>query len=168
MINSYLTRADHSDDHSIHLIFAANRWEASQSIVQDLLAGTTIIVDRYSFSGAVYSAAKDNPNLGLEWAWAPEIGLPRPDLVLFLDISADKAKERGGYGAERYEVEAMQERVRDLFKKLFSRLDGLDLQSLDAGRAPFEVGRDIARLVATRMAGNLDQIGHFGALKTRP
>ena len=134
-------------------------------MVQDLLAGTTVIVDRYSFSGAVYSAAKNNPALSLEWAWAPEIGLLKPDLVLFLDISAEKAKERGGYGEERYEVEAMQERVRVLFKELFSRIDGLDLWRIDAGRAEVAVAEEIAELTATRMELELDEIGHFAALK---
>jgi hypothetical protein len=27
MINSYLTRAADLDDHAVHLLFAANRWE---------------------------------------------------------------------------------------------------------------------------------------------
>lgn len=67
MINSYLTGGAQQDDHSIHLLFSANRWEAIQGMLRMVESGTTIVVDRYSFSGAVYSAAKDNPNLGLEW-----------------------------------------------------------------------------------------------------
>jgi dTMP kinase len=67
MINSYLTGSAQQDDHSIHLLFSANRWEAIQGILQTLESGVNIIIDRYSFSGAVYSAAKDNPNLSLDW-----------------------------------------------------------------------------------------------------
>ncbi|CAK9870925.1 unnamed protein product [Sphagnum jensenii] len=34
---------------------------------------------------------------------AREAGLLAPDLVLYLDIPAEVAAERGGYGGERYE-----------------------------------------------------------------
>lgn len=67
MINGYLTGNAQQDDHSIHLLFSANRWEAIQEILKDIGSGVTIIIDRYSFSGAVYSAAKDNPDLSLQW-----------------------------------------------------------------------------------------------------
>lgn len=67
MINSYLTGNAQQDDHSIHLLFSANRWEAIGGILDRIDRGETIVIDRYSFSGAVYSAAKDNDNLSLQW-----------------------------------------------------------------------------------------------------
>ena len=67
MINGYLTGNAQQDDHSIHLLFSANRWEAIQDILKVVNEGVTVIIDRYSFSGAVYSAAKDNPDLSLQW-----------------------------------------------------------------------------------------------------
>ncbi|EXJ94005.1 thymidylate kinase [Capronia coronata CBS 617.96] len=143
MINSYLTGQAQQDDHSIHLLFAANRWEAAKSIEKDLLDGVTVIVDRYSFSGAVYSAAKENPDLTLDWAWYPEIGLLKPDILFFLDIASAEAAKRGGYGAERYETERMQARVRTLFKELFTRLDNVPISLVDAGRSMDEVATDI-------------------------
>lgn len=51
----------------------------------------------------------------LGWAKAPEVGLPRPDLVLFLDLEESVARERGGWGGEVYEKGEMQRRVRELF-----------------------------------------------------
>jgi dTMP kinase len=53
--------------------------------------------------------------LPLSWAKAPEVGLPRPDLVLFLDLEEQVARERGGWGGEVYEKGEMQRRVRELF-----------------------------------------------------
>ncbi|ETI24683.1 thymidylate kinase [Cladophialophora carrionii CBS 160.54] len=150
MINSYLTGQAQQDDHSIHLLFSANRWEAINSIRSDLLSGMNVIVDRYSFSGAVYSAAKDNPDLPLRWAWNPEIGLLKPDLLFFLDISSADAAKRGGYGAERYEMEEMQTRVRILFKDLFARLD-ITVYQVDAGRTIDQVAVDIQAVVQTAM-----------------
>ena len=143
MINSYLTSKTQQDDHSIHLVFSANRWEAVKGILESIGNGITVIVDRYSFSGAVYSAAKDDPDLSLDWAWCPEIGLPQPDLVYFLDISSADAAKRGGYGEERYETEKMQTRVRSLFTKLFGRLPDISIQVIDAGGSMDDVASNI-------------------------
>jgi len=118
MIDSYLRSKTESDDHAIHLLFSANRWEASSSIIKDLEEGTIVICDRYAYSGVAFSAAKEAPGLSYEWCRSPEIGLPAPDLVVFLDVFPAQARERGGYGDERYENEKMQTQVRKLFEKL--------------------------------------------------
>jgi dTMP kinase len=109
----------------------------------------------------VYSAAKANPTLSLEWAWQPELGLPRPDICLFLSISADEAAKRGGYGAERYENETMQTRVRELFCTLFERQK--DVCFVDAGRSLVEVSQDIQIAVSDCVA-RLDAIGPLRTL----
>jgi dTMP kinase len=80
-----------------------------------LNAGTTVVCDRYAFSGCAFTASK---GLSYEWSMSPDVGLPAPDLVLFLDVSPEVAKQRGGYGEERYETEAMQKRVREHFSRL--------------------------------------------------
>jgi len=167
MINSYLVGQAQQDDHSIHLLFSANRWEASKSIQDDIRNGTTVIVDRYSFSGAVYSAAKDNPELSLDWAWSPEIGLLRPDLLIFLDISSADAAKRGGYGKERYETETMQSRVRALFQDLFSRLESINVRVVNAGRPICEVAKEILEVVTTSAddPNSKESLGKFGCLR---
>ena len=88
---------------------------ASDQIKSLLASGTTIICDRFYHSGIVYSAAKRNPSLPLSWARAPERGLPRPDMVLFLDLDEAAARARGGWGSEVYEKTEMQKTVRELF-----------------------------------------------------
>jgi dTMP kinase len=71
------------------------------------------------------------------------LSLPAPDLTLFLDIPPDKAKERGGYGVERYEKEEVQRRVRDVFSQIGQEMvvrggdKGARWVEVDAGR-----GRD--------------------------
>ena len=39
ILNSYLTCAKELDDHAVHLLFSANRWELEQEIVSTLKAG---------------------------------------------------------------------------------------------------------------------------------
>ena len=62
-INSYLTNAQEMDDRAIHLLFAANRWEAAANIRQKLAAGVTIVCDRYSYSGVAFTSAKPGMDL---------------------------------------------------------------------------------------------------------
>src|ERR1700761_1730726 len=130
MIDGYLRGQSEQEDHAIHLLFSANRWEFASvhqfadedslsiltfprsAIEKDIKLGTTVVIDRYYYSGCVYSAAKNNPSLDLAWARQPEEGLPRPDLCVFLDISAEAAANRGGFGGEKYEIPEMQVRVR--------------------------------------------------------
>ncbi|CAG8149301.1 unnamed protein product [Penicillium olsonii] len=161
LIDSYLRGSSHQDDHSIHLLFSANRWEVAKSIEEEIASGTTVIVDRYSYSGVVYSAAKANPTLSLEWAWQPEIGLPRPDLCLFLGISPEEAAKRGGFGAERYENETMQTRVRELFRTIFEKQNGVSI--IDAGKSIDEVASEIQGAVAGCIA-RMDATAPLGKL----
>lgn len=108
MISSYLANKSQLDDHAIHLLFSANRWEKRSLMEEKLKSGTTLIVDRYSYSGVAFSSAK---GLDIGWCKAPEIGLLAPDMVVYLDISPEKAAERGGYGDERYEQLEFQKKV---------------------------------------------------------
>ncbi|KAK4090580.1 hypothetical protein Purlil1_5252 [Purpureocillium lilacinum] len=110
----------------------------SAQISSLLASGTTILCDRFHLSGIAYSAAKRNPSLPLSWAAAPEKGLPRPDLVLFLDLDERAARARGGFGDERYEREAMQARVRDIFRGMAADADAGSSSSSLAAPEPAE------------------------------
>ncbi|KAF2769745.1 thymidylate kinase [Teratosphaeria nubilosa] len=154
MINSYLSGETQTEDHVIHLLFSANRWELAPKMERLIAEGTTVIVDRYYYSGCVYTAAKQIHGLDLSWCRHPEVGLPRPDLCLFLDISAEKAAERGGFGMERYEKKEMQDRVRELFGQLRERDDeASDIVVVDAGRSIEDVEADIQAAVS-RIVGH--------------
>ncbi|OCL14359.1 thymidylate kinase [Glonium stellatum] len=158
MINDYLKGQSEQEDHVIHLLFSANRWEAATSIRADIEAGTTIVIDRYYYSGCVYSAAKNNPILNLEWARHPEEGLPRPDICIFLDISPADAAKRGGFGGEKYENQQMQDRVRQLFSQLQSSSEKDDFATIDAGGSLDEVQLNVLQ-VAWRAIERVDAEG---------
>jgi dTMP kinase len=79
------------------------------------MAGTTILVDRYAYSGVAYTASK-----GYDWDWClgPDKGLIAPDLVIYLSASSKVLETRSGYGQERYENQLFQNRVSETFEKL--------------------------------------------------
>lgn len=101
----------------------------------------------------VYSAAKQNPSLPLSWARAPEVGLPRPDVVVFLDLTQEEAAARGGWGEERYEKGEMQRRVREGFEGLKGSggEEGEDLRVVDAGASIDVVEERIWQVVKGRV-----------------
>jgi len=57
-------------------------------------------------------------NFCLDWCKQPDIGLPKPDLILFLQLSPEEAAERGNFGNERYENSSFQEKVLQSFHHL--------------------------------------------------
>ena len=83
----------------------------------------------------------------LEWCRHPDVGLPRPDMVLFLHISPEDAAKRGGFGTERYEKKAMQDRVRGLFEEVRAKRESEDFVVVDAGGSVEEVQGRIRREV---------------------
>lgn len=56
-----------------------------------------------------------------------------------MDISAEDAAKRGGYGTEKYEKKEMQDRVRGLFNVLMQSQDREDIVMVDAGGSLEEV-----------------------------
>nr|CAL26368.1 CG5757 [Drosophila simulans] len=118
VINSYLTNSKDLPDEVIHLMFSANRWEHMNQVKQKLLEGTTLVVDRYSFSGVAYSAAK---GLDFDWCYAPERGLIKPDAVFYLRAPSNDLTNRGQYGEERYEKVEFQSRVAEVFDRICSK-----------------------------------------------
>ncbi|KAI9763944.1 MAG: Thymidylate kinase [Geoglossum simile] len=160
MIDSYLKGESQLDDHAIHLHFSANRWEAASKIKLAIASGKDVVIDRYYYSGVVYSAAKDIAGLTLEWASWPEIGLPRCDICLFLSISVEEAEKRGGFGSEKYELKEMQNRVRVLFEGLVEN-NPEEFVVINAGKEAQEVEGCILREVAV----GLERVADGGALR---
>ncbi|XP_036330510.1 thymidylate kinase-like [Rhagoletis pomonella] len=114
-INAYLKNTRELNDQVIHLLFTANRWEFKKEIEDLLNAGTTLVVDRYSYSGVAYSVAK---GLDFDWCMAPEKGLIRPDAVFYLKAPIEQLMQRGEFGEERYEKKDFQLKVASVFDRI--------------------------------------------------
>lgn len=96
------------------------------------------------------------------------MGLPQPDICLFLNISTEAAARRGGFGAERYENEKMQTRVREIFRTLFDRQENVCV--IDAGRTLDEVSKDIQIAVENCLSQSTrnEPLKHLGPLANKP
>ncbi|THH32056.1 hypothetical protein EUX98_g2134 [Antrodiella citrinella] len=189
LIDSYLRSETEVDDHAIHLLFSANRWELASSIVKDLEAGITVLCDRYAFSGIAFSASKVAPSdapkpvvaegssiapthqtapplLPYSWCRSPDVSLPAPDLTVFLDILPEIASKRAGYGNERYENQEHQERVRELFSRISEEVEAEGVGRwvvLDGGLELKEVEEAIWREVREAVREGVE--GELGGVK---
>lgn len=142
MIDQYLRSKSEMEDGAIHLLFAANRWEKKALMERKLASGVTLVCDRYSYSGCAFTAAKGVDGLDLEWCRAPEVGLPRPDALMYLELSLEDAAKRGGFGEERYETTEMQRAVKASFEAM--REDWWDV--IDANREPDVIQDEVLRI----------------------
>lgn len=154
LISSYLENKSDLEDHTVHLLFSANRWELVPLMKKKLEQGTTLVVDRYAFSGAAFTSAK--PGFCLDWCKKPDVGLPKPDLVMFLQLSPAEAALRGQFGEERYETSVFQRAVQQKFEQLMKD-PSVNWQVIDASQSVEDVHENIAShtINAINMAQNL-------------
>ncbi|KAM8888163.1 thymidylate kinase [Synchiropus picturatus] len=140
LISAYLEKRSDLEDHTVHLLFSANRWEMVPLMKKKLEQGITLVVDRYAFSGVAFTGAK--PGFSLEWCMNPDVGLPKPDLVMFLQLSPAAAAQRGQFGEERYETGGFQRAVQQRFEQLMKDKT-VNWQVIDASQSVQEVHEDI-------------------------
>ncbi|KAM6127357.1 thymidylate kinase [Phoenicopterus ruber ruber] len=148
LISSYLGKEKNLEDHTVHLLFSANRWEHVPLMKEKLHQGITLVVDRYAFSGVAFTSAKEN--FCLDWCKQPDVGLPKPDLILFLQLSPEEAAERGNFGNERYENSSFQEKVLQSFHHLMKDKT-LNWKTMDASKDIEDLHRDIKSIAEETM-----------------
>lgn len=113
VLDAYLKGLVEIHDRAVQLLFSANRWEVADKIQDLRRSGVVVLVDRYVYSARAYDIAK-----GLEPL--QEDGLPKEDLVVFLDKAGVGGDDEGSEVAcvavaERYETTEFQSRVREAF-----------------------------------------------------
>ncbi|XP_002723765.2 thymidylate kinase isoform X2 [Oryctolagus cuniculus] len=119
LLSSYLEKKSEVEDHSVHLLFSANRWEQVPFIKEKLSQGVTLVVDRYAFSGVAFTSAKE--------------------------LKLAEAASRGEFGCERYESRAFQERALQGFHQLM-RDPSLNWKMVDASKSIEDVHEEIRAL----------------------
>lgn len=102
---------------SIALLFAADRFEHLVSEIHPALGrGEVVVCDRYVLSSVAYQGLENDP----QWVLELNAKTTAPDLVLFVDVSAEVAaarRARRGSAPDLYEVDALQVRIADAYRK---------------------------------------------------
>jgi dTMP kinase len=84
-LKAYLAGKIQLDLHSVHLLYAANKWELAGELAHRIKRGGVVIVNRYSPSNLAYGIAHGLPPA---WLNSLEEGLPKPDVVVVLDVTS--------------------------------------------------------------------------------
>lgn len=79
----------------------------------------------------------------MEWCKTPDKGLPKPDLVIFLDIDVEKASKRSQYGEEKYEKKEFQKKVLESFQKILNQDQCI---VIDASKSIEEIHHQVSEL----------------------
>ncbi|MFA6098258.1 MAG: thymidylate kinase [Patescibacteria group bacterium] len=131
MVRQYLQGAfgevGKTDPHLISLLYALDRFEAKKRMWKILKSGRVIVSDRYSPANKIHQASKikniRRKDEFLDWLDKVEfgiLGIPRPDLVLFLDVppkitmamTARRGKQDLHESSLRHQQAAYQESLR--------------------------------------------------------
>jgi len=139
-IDEYLKNKSECTDQRIHELFSLNRWEYKDLILQNVNSGIHTIVDRYAFSGVAYSAAK---GLDIEWCKTHDKGLPKPDIIFYIDVTEEDVARRAGFGDERFEKKDFQKKVREAYEKLFDE----DWQMISGLQSIEEIHQDVLKKI---------------------
>jgi len=151
----------------VSLLFAGDRFESKPFLLDALRTSDVVVLDRYVASNVAHQAAKlDDPARADLTAKILEIeftlfGLPRPDLVLLLELPVPIAqdliarKQARHYTSRKADIQEADagylERVRDVYHalarsdpnwKTIPCCDGPRLRTID------EIAEDIGRIVA--------------------
>lgn len=112
-IRSCLDRSGEIDLEHIHALLAENRREKLPAIRRALDERRILVMDRYYESNIAYGVAN---GLEREWLYGLDSEMPKPDLVILLDIAAEESfrrkRERDAFEADRRRMERVVQTYR--------------------------------------------------------
>lgn len=142
------------DPRSMALWYALDRvqWARDRKPVPD----GVVLLNRYTLSNAVYQSARAQDPTLFDWVLRlefEELGLPRPDLTVVLDVGPETSQRRVGSRGER----DVYERATDLLARvregyLAAAANQRDVVVVDAAGAPSDVHAAVLRALTPLLA----------------
>ena len=99
-ITKYLSGKRKFPPQTIHCLLAANRWEKLDQILQAQSKNSVLIMNRYYQSNLVYGLAN---GMKRNWLENLDVGLPKADLVILLDVSQKESFHRKKTKRDKFE-----------------------------------------------------------------
>lgn len=145
------------DEKTMTLLFAADRTDhiycdeaggQESGIASKLNQGIHVITDRYLLSSLAYQAR----SLGLDWVYQINEHALKPDLIIFIETSADQAAARLSSGRSHqdlYEDLASQKQIQQQYEKAIAYLQdkGQHVVRINGHESPEEVHLAIVQLI---------------------
>jgi len=147
-IGKLVKKCLHDDSFSLemsHILLSANRWEAEKEIRYKLENMDFVVCNRYCDSNIAYGLAN---GLKKEWLENLDLGLPKSDLTILIDIPIIESVLRKSENRDRYEKDRkFLNNVKSRYKKLatmnkWSRIKG--------NKSKEEVSKEIWNLIVNK------------------
>lgn len=100
LIKRYLGGMENLSQKTVNMIYSTNRYEQKSHIENALKIGIMVICDRYYYSNMAYGSFHGQTMEEIE---SMDSEMPKPNLVIWLDISVPESVKRSGKSADKNE-----------------------------------------------------------------
>lgn len=130
----------------IHCLLSANRWEKLEQIKDAQEKNSVLIMNRYYYSNLVYGLAN-----GMKEKWLDnlDVGLPKADLVILLDVTQKESFNR--QKTKRDKFEKNEEFLRKISRIYKTTAKKKRWKIIDATKSKQEVHEEILKTFAKKI-----------------
>ena len=130
----------------IHCLLAANRWEKLDEIKKAQQKNSVIIMNRYRESNLVYGLVN---GLKIDWLENLDVGLPKSDLVIVLDVSQNESFNRKRANRDRFEKNRdFSQRISKTYRKMAKQKKW---KIVNATKSKREIHEDIMKIFGKKI-----------------
>ncbi len=146
-IRKYLDGKRKFSPQVIHCLLSANRWEKLDEILTAKEKNSVLIMNRYYHSNLIYGLAN---GLKQKWLENLDVGLPKADLVVLLDVTQKESFSRSprnekGTVMKRDKFEKNEQFSRKISKIYKTTANKKRWKIIDASKSKFEVHEEILK-----------------------
>ncbi len=137
----------------IHCLLAANRWEKLDQILAAQEKNSVLIMNRYYHSNLVYGVAN---GIKPKWLENLDMGLPKTDLVILLDITQKESfsrspQSKSGKNMKRDKFEQNEEFLRKISKIYRVTAKKKHWEIIDASKTKQEIHEEILKIFSKKI-----------------
>ena len=130
----------------IHCLLAANRWEKLDDIKKAQQKNSVVIMNRYRESNLVYGMVN---GLKTDWLENLDIGLPKSDLVIVLDVPQSESFTRKKVNRDKFEKNKdFSKKISKMYRKMAKKNKW---KIVDATKSKHEVHEDIMKIFGKKI-----------------
>ena len=130
----------------IHCLLAANRWEKLDQIKTAQGKNSVLIMNRYYHSNLVYGMAN---GMKSKWLENLDVGLPKADLVILLDVTQKESFHRQKIHRDKFEKnEEFLRRISKIYRTVAKKKHW---KIIDASKTKQEVHEEILKLFSKKI-----------------
>lgn len=146
-IRKYLDGKRNFTSQTIHCLLAANRWEKLDQIKEAQEKNSVVIMNRYYQSNLVYGLAN-----GMKEKWLENLdaGLPKPDIVLLLDVTQTDSFSRKKTYRDKFEKNVdFSQKISKLYRTTAKKKRW---KIIDASKPKKQVHQEILKIFSKKIS----------------